>query len=202
MSQAIDQVAASAWADAASREAAVGFWLASKPSQRTRDNYRRHLARWVSWCEAHDVPTRSPRRTDVDAWRDSLAMAGCSPATISQMTTAVSGFYDYWWQRNVVTGNPAGPPGAVPGMGRRSRRRAPVGRYGDSRLTVIGEVEPVASSGGAKRAVLCQCECGTKVIVRLGNLARTRSCGCWRREVNANRVRRRPEKTAQPDDSG
>jgi transposase len=98
--------------------------------------------------------------------------------------------------------------GAAPGIGPRSGRAVPVGPYGDTRLVVIREVEPIASRGGAKRkakrnrAVLCRCECGTMVTVRLSNLARTRSCGCWRREVNANRARRRPDKTAQPADSG
>ena len=198
MSQAIDQIAASAWADAAAREAAVMYWLASKPSRHTRDTYQRCITRWFGWCVGHDVPPGNPLRADVKAWRDSLAMTGRSPVTIAQLLSAVSGFYDFWWQRNVVTDNPAGPDRPVPGMGRRSRRAVPVGPYGDSRLTVIGEVEPVASPNVAKRyrAVLCQCECETKVIVRLNNLARTRSCGCWRREVNANRAQRRPEKTA------
>lgn len=203
MSQTIDRVAASAWADADAREAAMGFWLASKSSQYTRDAYQRYIIRWFSWCVAHDVPPGSPRRADVEAWRDSLVTAGRSPATIAQMLTAVSGFYDFWWQRNVVTGNPAGPPGGAPGMGRRSRRAVPAGPYGDSRLVVIREVEAIAGEGGAKRtrAVLCQCECETMVTVRLGNLAKTRSCGCWRREVNAGRARRRPGKTAEPDDT-
>lgn len=204
MSRAIDQVAASAWADEAAREAAVRFWLASKPSQHTRDTYERHITQWFSWSMAHGVPAGTPRRTDVEAWRDSLVMAGRSAATIAQMLSAVSGFYDFWWQRNVVTGNPAGPPGVAPGMGRRTRRTVPVGPYGDSRLVVIEEAEPVASPSGAKRnrTVLCQCECDTMVMVRLSNLARTRSCGCWRREANANRGRRPPEKTVRPDESG
>lgn len=204
MSRAIDQVSASAWADAEIRDAAVRFWLASKPSQYTRDTYHRHINQWFGWCAAHDVPAGSPHRTDVEAWRDSLVMAGQSPASIAQRLSAVSGFYDFWWQRGQVTGNPAGPPGAAPGMGRRSRSTVPAGPYGDSRLVVIGEVTPATSPGRAKRnrTVLCQCECNTVVTVRLSNLARTRSCGCWRREVNASRTRRRPEKTAQPDESG
>ena len=204
MSRAIDQVPASAWADADIRDAAVRFWLASKPSQYTRDTYQRHITQWFGWCAAHDVPAGSPHRTDVEAWRDSFVMAGHSPATIAQRLSAVSGFYDFWWQRNVVTGNPAGPPGAAPGMGRRSRRAVPVGPYGDSRLVVIGEVMPAPRPGRAKRyrTVLCRCECTTMVTVRLSNLASTRSCGCWQRDVNASRTRRRPGKTAQPDESG
>ena len=205
MSRAIDQVSASAWADAEMRDAAVRLWLDSKPSQATRDTYQRHITRWFGWCAAHDVPAGGPRRADVEAWRDFLrSIAGLSPVTIAQMLSAVSGFYDFWWQRNVVAGNPAAPPGVAPGMGRRSRRAVPVGPYGDTRLVVIGEVEPVTSRGGAKRnrTVLCQCECKTMVTVRLSNLAGTRSCGCWRREVNASRGRRRPGKTARPDEPG
>jgi integrase/recombinase XerD len=204
MSRAIDQVSASAWADAEMREAAVRFWLDSKPSQYTRDNCLRHITLWFGWCEAHDVPPGSPRRSDVEAWQNSFVIAGHSPATIAQRLSAVSGYYDFWWQRNVVTGNPAAPAGATPGMGRRTRRTVPVGPYGDSRLVVIREAEPVTSRGGAKhyRAVLCRCECSTMVIIRLSNLARTRSCGCLRRDVNASRVRRGPDQTAQPDESG
>ena len=180
------------------------FWLASKPSPHTRYYYRLYVIRWFAWCAAHDVPLGSPRSADLDAWRDSLVAAGRSPATIAQLLSAVSGFYDFWWQRNAVTGNPARRPGVAPGAGRRDRRAVPLGPYGDSRLVVIGEAEPVASRGGNQlnRAVVCQCQCEDKTIVtvRLSNLPRTRSCGCWQRESNASRARSGPGKTAQPDE--
>jgi hypothetical protein len=64
----------------------------------------------------------------------------------------------------------------------------PETRFGS--LVVIREVEPVISrnrskaDGGAKhRAVLCLCDCGAEATVKLGNLPRTYSCGCLKRET-------------------
>lgn len=47
-----------------------------------------------------------------------------------------------------------------------------------ARLTVIGEAARVGPHG--KRAMLCQCECGTQAVVELNNLrsGNSKSCGC------------------------
>lgn len=58
------------------------------------------------------------------------------------------------------------------------------------RLTVIGEVAPaVEPSGQTKRMVLCKCECGTTLAVRLTNLRtkHTQSCGCLSVELLIDR---------------
>lgn len=50
------------------------------------------------------------------------------------------------------------------------------------RLTVIAE----APGSGRRRMMLCQCECGKQTVSALAKLraGQTRSCGCWRWEIN------------------
>lgn len=57
------------------------------------------------------------------------------------------------------------------------------------RLTVLAETDPILSNNRGKangetkhRAVLCRCDCGNEVVVKLGNLPKTASCGCLKRE--------------------
>lgn len=58
------------------------------------------------------------------------------------------------------------------------------------RLTVVEE----ASQCGARRMMLCLCECGTRKTVAIGKLrtGHTRSCGCLHREAAAERTRAHP----------
>lgn len=60
----------------------------------------------------------------------------------------------------------------------------PVGaRFG--RLTVVGEAEPaIAPRGDMVRKMVCTCECGSRLTVRLASLrsGNTRSCGCYHSE--------------------
>jgi hypothetical protein len=59
----------------------------------------------------------------------------------------------------------------------------PGDRYG--KLVVVREIEPyVAPCGKFYRNFLCSCDCGSKVVVRLGSLrsGHTTSCGCWQRQ--------------------
>jgi hypothetical protein len=55
-------------------------------------------------------------------------------------------------------------------------------------LTVIREIEPVTMSGHKKRMILCACECGEAVSVRLEYLrnGHTSSCGCRPRRALAD----------------
>ena len=53
-------------------------------------------------------------------------------------------------------------------------------RYG--RLTVVSEALPYIYANGAKqRMVLCKCDCGNEVIVRINDIRKgvTKSCGCF-----------------------
>lgn len=70
-------------------------------------------------------------------------------------------------------------------------------RFG--RLEVVREVAPISSNSRSTqkgtanhRAILCRCDCGAEVTVKLHNLiyGATRSCGCLRREVSAEHMRR------------
>jgi hypothetical protein len=57
-------------------------------------------------------------------------------------------------------------------------------KFGD--LTIIKEVEPIYNSKKEMiRIVECDCDCGNKSIVRLGNLrfGTVKSCGCLHRKV-------------------
>jgi hypothetical protein len=67
------------------------------------------------------------------------------------------------------------------------------------RLEVVREVDPIFSSNRSKqngqtkhRAVLCRCSCGVEVTVKLSGLTSgaSRSCGCLKREVSAEHMRR------------
>jgi len=61
-------------------------------------------------------------------------------------------------------------------------------RFG--RLVVTGEAEPAAQlNRERKRRMVCRCDCGGEVIVRLTNLrsGNTTSCGCYRNEMTAAR---------------
>lgn len=98
------------------------------------------------------------------------------------------------------TGLPAAPEGAPARRPGPARRLAVLpGRYGDTRLVVVAEVAPVIDgSGQARRAVLCECDCGTPVTIKLNNLPRTHSCGCWRRDVTATLNQRCRGQAATP----
>lgn len=56
------------------------------------------------------------------------------------------------------------------------------------RLTVIGEAPP----RGRRRMMRCQCECGKQTVPALADLrsGTTRSCGCWRWEINLTSANR------------
>lgn len=73
------------------------------------------------------------------------------------------------------------------------RRPAPVGER-SGRLTVLAEADPIVGARKGRpvehRAVACRCDCGAEVTVKLSNLVKTSSCGCLRREVAAEHMRR------------
>lgn len=57
------------------------------------------------------------------------------------------------------------------------------------RLTVVERVDARAPDGSVQW--LCKCACGSQTIVRRCNLPRTRSCGCYGREVARAQMRDR-----------
>lgn len=103
----IDQVAAADWSDPARLEAAVTFWIDTKRSFNTREQYRTHITDWTTWCTAHSVHTGQAGRADVEAWRDSFITAGQTALTVAKKLQSLSSFYGFWLKRNVVAANPA-----------------------------------------------------------------------------------------------
>lgn len=74
------------------------------------------------------------------------------------------------------------------------RGPAPIGiRFG--RLLVVAEALPIVGTRRGRevvhRAVTCQCDCGAEATVKLSNLPKTSSCGCYRREVMRELARQR-----------
>jgi hypothetical protein len=67
------------------------------------------------------------------------------------------------------------------------------------RLTVEerGPDDKPESSRQVKVQWWCRCECGGRVLVRAGDLrsANTRSCGCWKREAQAQHRRNGSQRT-------
>jgi integrase/recombinase XerD len=103
----VREVDAGFWHDPGARDAAVWFWVQSFQSTHTRDAYRRDVGGWFAYCDARGVPVDDARRNDVDGWRDELAAAGLAAATIHRRLAAVSSFYAYWVDEDVVERNPA-----------------------------------------------------------------------------------------------
>jgi len=103
----IRDVCAEFWDDQNARDAAVWFWLESNESPHTRDAYRRDIDQWFAFCDERGVPLNDARRADVDAWRNQLAADGLANSTIARKLSAVSSFYSYWLDEDVVQRNPA-----------------------------------------------------------------------------------------------
>ena len=77
-------------------------------------------------------------------------------------------------------------------MSRTPKSVEPAGET-HGRLTVVREAEPkIASRGDRIRMVLCACECGNRVTVRLADLrfGSVKSCGCLNRELRGERGRK------------
>lgn len=136
--------------------------------------YHNYGGRGIRVCE---------RWHDLDAYIADIAELGPRPSpahTIDRIRN--DGDYEQ--------GNVRWATGTVQRYNSRShfgRRLAPVAeRFGA--LVVVREVEPILSHNRSKvngltkhRAVLCHCDCGAEVAVKLGNLPRTYSCGCLKR---------------------
>ena len=62
-----------------------------------------------------------------------------------------------------------------------------------TRWTALYEVEPIrGKTGQTVRRWMCRCECGAEKIVRHNSLVKgtSRSCGCFKDEVSAERLRK------------
>lgn len=96
-------------------------WLLAQRSVNTRNAYRRNVTgigtkgepakmtapAWLPWCEQNSMDPLKLRRGHVDAYRLVLESSGCSPNTIAQRLAAVSSWYDYLYDEELVDRNPA-----------------------------------------------------------------------------------------------
>jgi site-specific recombinase XerD len=82
-------------------------WLLSAGSSHTRRAYRTDLAQWAAWLDDHDIPLMAPARGHVDAFSAELGALGAAPATIARKVAAVSSFYRYAADEDIIPANPA-----------------------------------------------------------------------------------------------
>ena len=85
----------------------VAAWLLAQRSPHTRTAYARDLTRWLDWLAGVGVDPLTARRGHVDAWRETLTAAGQSPATIARRLSAVSSWYRYLVDEDVIGRSPA-----------------------------------------------------------------------------------------------
>ncbi|MGI8333515.1 tyrosine-type recombinase/integrase [Actinomadura scrupuli] len=91
------------------RDEAIRIWLNAYNSPHTRDAYARDIAKWLDWLDLYSVSLEAARRGDVDAFRSEMDEADPAPATatIRRRLAAVSSFYRYWCEEEVLSRNPA-----------------------------------------------------------------------------------------------
>ena len=73
----------------------------------TRRAYATDLAEWFAFCKTMNVDQLAASRAHVDTWARTLAeMDGRTPATVARKLTAVSGFYRYAVNEDIIGRNP------------------------------------------------------------------------------------------------
>jgi site-specific recombinase XerD len=73
----------------------------------TRAAYARDLADFRAWCLRHEVSPLAARRAHLDAYVTHLEAAGAKPATVMRRLAALTGFYGYAVDENLLERNPA-----------------------------------------------------------------------------------------------
>lgn len=72
----------------------------------TRAAYARDLAHFFDWCRTEGVEVLSARRVHLDAYRAHLGELGVAPATLVRRLSALSGFYAYGQDEELIARNP------------------------------------------------------------------------------------------------
>jgi site-specific recombinase XerD len=87
-------------------ERSAGGWLLGFGSPHTRAAYRRDLTDWLAFCQAQAVDPRTARRGHVDAFTRSLEASGRAPATVARKLAALSSWYRWLVDEDVIAANP------------------------------------------------------------------------------------------------
>lgn len=83
---------------------AAAFLLGYGPS--TRAAYGRDLRCWASWLADQGLAPLDAHRAHVEMWARQMEESGLSPATIGRRLAAVSGFYEYAVDEELIARNP------------------------------------------------------------------------------------------------
>jgi len=82
-------------------------FLLSYSAKHTRRAYASDLEDWFAFCETMSVDPLAASRAHVDTWARSLAeIDGRTPATVARKLSAVSGFFRYALNEDVIGRNP------------------------------------------------------------------------------------------------
>jgi integrase/recombinase XerD len=117
----------------------IAAWLLSVGSDHTRRAYRADLAQWSAWLADHDVPLLAATRGHVDAFSAELGALGAAPATIARKVAAISSFYGYAAEEDVIPANPAA----------RARRPAIDPDYSPTHGLDVGEARALIAAADA-----------------------------------------------------
>lgn len=83
--------------------AVIAAWELAQASPNTLRAYRRNLADYLAWLDAHGLDLLTVKRPVVDGYRRTLAGA---PATVARKLAALSSFYRYALSADVIAANP------------------------------------------------------------------------------------------------
>ena len=87
--------------------AAVAF-VSSYSSAATRQAYTTQLRLWFAWCQRHQLdPLGDVRRPHVELYARELEARGLAPATIALKLVAITGFYRYCVEEQLLEHSPA-----------------------------------------------------------------------------------------------
>lgn len=86
----------------------VAAWLASFDSHQTQRAYARDMKMWLAFCDEHDVDPLAALRVHIDAWKQvGAGYANPHPPSVARRLSAVSSWYEYLVQEEVLDRSPA-----------------------------------------------------------------------------------------------
>jgi integrase/recombinase XerD len=86
----------------------VAAWLAGFDSENTQDAYQRDMRKWLEFCDHHGVEPLAALRVHVDLWkRQGAGYDNPHPPSVARRLSAVSSWYEYLVQEEVLDRSPA-----------------------------------------------------------------------------------------------